>query len=115
MQEICLAGFRGLVQPDSEDKRILSAQLAGDQTCADMYVAFDLISCARPKTPLPFRAHPFSDASRADSFSDENGMLFAKLGGGVIISQHEVLSEMSQIRSVGQLQVSLVSDFNWPH
>ena len=30
-QEICLAAYRGVVQPDSEDKRIISAQWATDE------------------------------------------------------------------------------------
>ena len=29
-KEICLAAYRGLVQPESEDKRIISAQWAKD-------------------------------------------------------------------------------------
>ena len=31
MQELCLAAYRGVVQPDSEDKRIISAQWATDE------------------------------------------------------------------------------------
>ena len=31
LQEICLAAYRGVVQPDSEDKRIISAQWATDE------------------------------------------------------------------------------------
>ena len=30
-QEICLAAYRGVVQPESEDKRIISAQWATDE------------------------------------------------------------------------------------
>jgi exocyst complex component 4 len=31
IQEICGAAYRGLVQPDAEDKRIISAQWAKDE------------------------------------------------------------------------------------
>jgi exocyst complex component 4 len=31
LQEICLAAYRGLVQPESEDKRIISTQWAKDE------------------------------------------------------------------------------------
>ena len=33
-QEICLAAYRGVVQPESEDKRIISAQWAKDEDIA---------------------------------------------------------------------------------
>jgi exocyst complex component 4 len=34
LQEICLAAYRGVVQPESEDKRIISAQWAKDDDIA---------------------------------------------------------------------------------
>ena len=34
IQEICLAAYRGVIQPDTEDKRIISAQWAKDDDIA---------------------------------------------------------------------------------
>lgn len=34
IKEICLAAYRGVIQPDTEDKRIISAQWAKDDDIA---------------------------------------------------------------------------------
>ena len=43
-QEICLAAYRGVIQPESEDKRIISAQWAKDEDIARFLRLFLLLT-----------------------------------------------------------------------
>jgi len=100
-KEICGAAYRGLVQPDTEDKRIISAQWAKDE------------DISRFLRSLP----NWSTLSGTDSQSEEpqeiekrnekeTEMLVQNLGTSDIPA-HEILSDPGQLRSLAQLHESL--------
>lgn len=105
-KEICGAAYRGLVQPDAEDKRIISAQWAKDEDISRF-----LKSLPNWRTLARHRGPPNSQPE--ESLEDvekrntkETEILVANLGSSDIPG-HEILSDPGQLRSLAQLHESL--------
>ena len=100
-KEICGAAYRGLVQPDAEDKRIISAQWAKDE------------DISRFLKSLPNWSAINRDLQQEETVEEvearnikETDMLVQNLGSSEIPS-HEILSDAGQLRSLSQLHESL--------
>ena len=111
-KEICLAAYRGVVQPESEDKRIISAQWAKDDDIARFLKS--LPNWQAVKTPDADNAESPQEVEQRNA--KETAMLKGNLGASEIPS-HEILYDPVQLRSLAQLQESLVrspliNDFN---
>ena len=103
-KEICLAAYRGVVQPESEDKRIISAQWAKDDDIARFLKS--LPNWQAVKTPDADNAESPQEVEQRNA--KETAMLKGNLGATEITS-HEILYDPVQLRSLAQLQESLVS------
>ena len=96
-KEICGAAYRGLVQPDAEDKRIISAQWAKDE------------DISRFLKSLPnWRTLATTSNSNEESLEDiekrntkETEILVQNLGSSDIPA-HEILSDPNQLRWVAE-------------
>ncbi|KAK7083034.1 Exocyst complex component 4 [Halocaridina rubra] len=106
-RETCQAAYRGITQPDSEDKRIISATWAKDE------------DISRFLRDLPnWRALQAGVSSENSIEGDENleevgernrkeaEILTGNLGDQ-LIPQHEILADPSQLRTLAHLQESL--------
>jgi len=102
-KEICLAAYRGVVQPESEDKRIISAQWAKDDDIARFLKS--LPNWQAVKTPDADNAESPQEVEQRNA--KETAMLKGNLGASEIPS-HEILYDPVQLRSLAQLQESLV-------
>ena len=105
-KEICLAAYRGVVQPESEDKRIISAQWAKDDDIARFLKS--LPNWQAVKTPDADNAESPQEVEQRNA--KETAMLKGNLGASEIPS-HEILYDPVQLRSLAQLQESLVRTF----
>jgi exocyst complex component 4 len=105
-KEICLAAYRGVVQPESEDKRIISAQWAKDDDIARFLRS--LPNWQAVKTPDADTAESPQEVEQRNA--KETAMLKGNLGASEIPS-HEILYDPVQLRSLAQLQESLVRNF----
>ena len=101
-KEICLAAYRGVVQPESEDKRIISAQWAKDDDIARFLKS--LPNWQAVKTPEADNAESPQEVEQRNT--KETAMLKGNLGASEI-SSHEILYDPVQLRSLAQLQESL--------
>ena len=103
-KEICLAAYRGLVQPESEDKRIISAQWAKDDDINRFlrslpnWVSLRAAAGDQSKVESP-EAVEQRNVKEARVLKDNLG--------NTKISDHEILYDMGQLKSLGQLQESL--------
>ena len=101
-KEICGAAYKGLVQPDAEDKRIISAQWAKDEDISRFlkalpnWVAINTGDSQHEETAEEIEARN----------TKETDMLVQNLGNSEIPS-HEILSDAGQLRSLAQLHESL--------
>ena len=99
-KEICGAAYRGLVQPEAEDKRIISAQWAKDED----------ISRFLKSLPNWNAVEQEGTEETAEEVGQRNTketeMLVQNLGSSDI-PVHEILSDPGQLRSLAQLQESL--------
>ncbi|XP_042242487.1 exocyst complex component 4-like isoform X2 [Homarus americanus] len=106
-RETCQAAYRGITQPDSEDKRIISATWAKDE------------DISRFLRDLPnWRVLQAGVSSECTIGGDENPeevgernrkeaeILTGNLGDQ-LIPQHEILADPAQLRTLGHLQESL--------
>jgi len=102
-KEICGAAYRGLVQPDAEDKRIISAQWAKDEDISRFLKSL-------PNWGSVIQAEKSSTEETSEDIEKRNAketdMLMQNLGGSTIPS-HEILSDPAQLRSLAQLHESL--------
>jgi exocyst complex component 4 len=100
-KEICLAAYRGLVQPESEDKRIISAQWAKDE---------DINRFLR-SLPNWLNIRDSSGTIESPEAVEQRNIKEAQVlkgnMGAAKISDHEILYDMGQLKSLGQLQESL--------
>jgi len=103
-KEICGAAYRGLVQPDTEDKRIISAQWAKDEDISRFLKSLPNWLTVSEET---------SDNRQEETAEEvevrnrkETEILVQNLGSSNI-PQHEILSDSNQLRSLAQLHESL--------
>merc|ERR1712223_212153 len=102
-KEICLAAYRGVVQPESEDKRIISAEWAKDEDIARFLKALPNWQVVQ---------EPSAEIAESPQEVDlrntkETAMLKRNLGGFSEIPVHNLLYDANQLRSLAQLQESL--------
>ena len=102
-KEICLAAYRGVVQPESEDKRIISAQWAKDEDIARFLKALPNWQAVQEPSSEVTESPQEVEARNAK----ETTMLKRNLGGYQDIPAHEILYDPNQLRSLAQLQESL--------
>ena len=103
-KEICLAAYRGVVQPESEDKRIISAQWAKDEDIARFLKALPNWQAVQEPGSTEVTESPQEVEARN---AKETTMLKRNLGGYQDIPAHEILYDPNQLRSLAQLQESL--------
>ena len=100
-KEICGAAYKGLVQPDAEDKRIISAQWAKDEDISRFlkalpnWVAINKGDTQHEETVEEIEARN----------TKETDMLVQNLGNSEIPS-HEILSDPGQLRSLAQVIIN---------
>ena len=100
-KEICGAAYKGLVQPDAEDKRIISAQWAKDDDISRFLKSLpNWLAINREDTK-----EETSEEIDARN-TKETDMLVQNLGNSEIPG-HEILSDPNQLRSLAQLHESL--------
>ena len=100
-KEICGAAYKGLVQPDAEDKRIISAQWAKDDDISRFLKSLpNWLAINREDT-----REETSEEIEARN-TKETDMLVQNLGNSEIPT-HEILSDPNQLRSLAQLHESL--------
>ena len=100
-KEICGAAYKGLVQPDAEDKRIISAQWAKDDDISRFLKSLpNWLAINREDTK-----EETSEEIDARN-TKETDMLVQNLGNSEIPA-HEILSDPNQLRSLAQLHESL--------
>jgi exocyst complex component 4 len=98
-----LAAYRGVVQPESEDKRIISAEWAKDEDIARFLKALPNWQVVQ---------EPSAEIAESPQEIDlrntkETAMLKRNLGGFSEIPVHNLLYDANQLRSLAQLQESL--------
>ena len=106
-KEICLAAYRGVVQPESEDKRIISAQWAKDEDIARFLKALPNWQAVQEGVSSSHEVITESPQEVEDRNAKETTMLKRNLGGYTDIPAHEILYDPNQLRSLAQLQESL--------
>merc|ERR1719244_1687103 len=107
-KEICGAAYRGLVQPDAEDKRIISAQWAKDEDISRFLKSlpnWSTVAVTDNKTANDITAEETSEEIERRN-TKETDMLVQNLGSSDI-PPHEILSDPAQLRSLAQLHESL--------
>jgi len=97
-KEICGAAYRGLVQPDAEDKRIISAQWAKDEDISRFLKSLPNWGTVGGKEETSEEVETRN--------TKETNMLMQNLGSSDIPA-HEILSDPGQLRSLAQLHESL--------
>lgn len=101
-KEICGAAYRGLVQPEAEDKRIISAQWAKDEDISRFLKSLpNWTTVERESKGVEETAEEIDQRN-----AKETEMLVQNLGSSDI-PPHEILSDPAQLRSLAQLQESL--------
>ena len=98
-----MAAYRGVVQPESEDKRIISAEWAKDEDIARFLKALPNWQVVQ---------EPSAEIAESPQEIDlrntkETAMLKRNLGGFSEIPVHNLLYDANQLRSLAQLQESL--------
>jgi len=101
-KEICGAAYRGLVQPDTEDKRIISAQWAKDEDISRF-----LKSLPNWGTVYSGTQGDHETGDQVQSRNRKETEILVQNLGSSDIPQHEILSDSNQLRSLAQLHESL--------
>ena len=114
--ETCQAAYRGLVQPDSEDKRVISATWAKDEDInrflrsLPSWTALQAVRAQRNQTSAEGEAYEESPEVINQRSAKETEILTGNLGDA-IIPPHEILADPMQLRILALLQESLVFHF----
>ncbi len=91
-----MAAYRGVVQPESEDKRIISAQWAKDDDIARFLKALPNWQSVHSDVPVSREESPQEVDVRN---AKETAMLKGNLGGGdTEIPRHEILHDPNQLK-----------------
>ncbi|XP_015791673.1 exocyst complex component 4 [Tetranychus urticae] len=116
-KESCSSAYRGIVQPESEDKRIISATWAKDEDISRFLK--DLPNWPGAQKPYrEVRGRNLAAIGSSMTFDEspevirlrnkkESEILASNLTQDTLIPSHEILSDVSQLKSLGQLQESL--------
>ncbi|RWS04217.1 Exocyst complex component 4-like protein [Dinothrombium tinctorium] len=117
-KETCMAAYRGIVQPESEDKRVISATWAKDEDINRFLKSLpNWAILQRSKLCAQSKAGTIGGASSM-SFDEspeeirlrnmrESEILTSNLTQDTLIPSHEILSDVNQLRILAQLQESM--------
>ncbi|CAG0889302.1 unnamed protein product [Darwinula stevensoni] len=112
-KETCHSAYRGIVQPDSEDKRIISATKARDQDIADFLKLVTSSDCEAHRSLPHWASIKEEDKAVKVSARDlqaqnhkEAEILIGYLADATIPA-HEILSDPLQLKSLAQLNESM--------
>ncbi|CAN7999993.1 unnamed protein product [Ixodes pacificus] len=111
-KETSQVAYRGIVQPESEDKRIISATWAKDEDISRFLMS--LPNWANLQQPKESDVQESPEEVRLRN-KKESEILIGNLASGTLIPQHEILADVAQLRVLAQLHESLVSArLGWP-
>ncbi|XP_049784437.1 exocyst complex component 4 isoform X1 [Schistocerca cancellata] len=109
-RETCQAAYRGIVQPDSEDKRICSAAWLRDEDISRFIKSLpnwvDLQASKKESTIGAVTVEEESPEEVRQRNMREAEILASNLGEGGI-SRYEILSDVGQLRRLAHLQESM--------
>nr|CAD7203089.1 unnamed protein product [Timema douglasi] len=114
-RETCQAAYRGIVQPDSEDKRICSAAWLKDEDISRFIKSLPNWTDLQAQKILHQRRRPLRREETTEEESPEDirqrnmreaEILASNLGEGGI-NAHEILSDVGQLKGLAQLQESM--------
>ncbi|KAK7863550.1 hypothetical protein R5R35_011175 [Gryllus longicercus] len=114
-RETCQAAYRGIVQPDSEDKRICSAAWLKDEDISRFIKSLPNWTDLQKQKATHARRRLLRREETTEEESPEDirqrnlreaEILASNLGEGGV-SAHEILSDTSQLRGLAQLQESM--------
>jgi len=114
-KEICLAAYRGVVQPDSEDKRIISAQWATDEDISRLLKSLpnwqlavsDTLSIIEGGEGQAAAAVSSESPQEVEQRNAQETSTLKKNLGDTDIPVHKIFNDSGQLRSLAQLQESL--------
>lgn len=107
-KETCQAAYRGVVQPESEDKRIISATWAKDADISRFLRHLpNWINLQHLKENCELPDVEESPEEIRLRNKQESEILIGNLTGETLIPRHEILSDISQLRILALLQESL--------
>lgn len=112
-RETCHAAYRGIVQPDVEDRKFVSVDWLNDEDisrCLKFLPNWTDLQAQRKGNPQLNR-HINSEEENPEDIRQKNlqeaEILVRNFGGRAIVA-HEILSDVSQLRRLAQLQESMV-------
>ncbi|PNF38735.1 Exocyst complex component 4 [Cryptotermes secundus] len=114
-RETCQAAYRGIVQPESEDKRICSAAWLKDEDISRFIKSLPNWTDLQAQKMTHHRRRPLRREETTEEESPEDirqrnmreaEILATNLGEGGI-SAHEILSDVGQLKGLAQLQESM--------
>ena len=108
-KETCHDAYVGIVQPDAEDKGVISATWVRDEDIERLLKSLPnwaKLQKRKDKTPMEVLEESPEDI-RAQSLRESD--LLCGIFGGKIILPHEILSDVKQLEQLAHLQESLVS------
>lgn len=116
-RETCQAAYRGIVQPDSEDKRICSAAWLKDDDISRFIKSLPNWMELQAHKPTHRRGRTIRREETTEEESPEDirqrnvkeAEILASNMGEAGISAHEILSNVSQLKKLAQLHESMVS------
>ncbi|XP_029842288.3 exocyst complex component 4 [Ixodes scapularis] len=103
-KETSQVAYRGIVQPESEDKRIISATWAKDEDISRFLMS--LPNWANLQQPKESDVQESPEEVRLRN-KKESEILIGNLASGTLIPQHEILADVAQLRVLAQLHESL--------
>lgn len=107
-KETSQVAYRGIVQPESEDKRIISATWAKDEDISRFLMSLpnwaNLQLMKENRGAVDVEESPEEVRLRNKK---ESEILIGNLASGTLIPPHEILSDVVQLRVLAQLQESL--------
>ena len=119
-KDVCLAAYRGIVQPEPEDKRIISATWAKDEDINRFLKSLPnwatLLGAQNEKQRKPHvklitqeTRMTFDESPEEVRLRNmrESEILTSNLAQETLIPSHEILSDVVQLRILGQLQESM--------
>lgn len=107
-KETSQVAYRGIVQPESEDKRIISATWAKDEDISRFLMSLpnwaNLQQLKEKRGGVDLEESPEEVRLRNKK---ESEILIGNLASGTLIPLHEILSDVAQLRVLAHLQESL--------
>ncbi|XP_063222641.1 exocyst complex component 4 [Bacillus rossius redtenbacheri] len=115
-RETCQAAYRGIVQPDSEDKRVCSAAWLKDEDISRFikslpnWADLQAHKAAAHRRRWPLRREETTEEESPEDVRQRNikeaEILASNLGEGGV-NAHEILSDVCQLKGLAQLQESM--------